>query len=276
MSFDARQLGYSQPDSYLHPDERRKLTRMREQAAERRLRQMNPSPPSPTNWNELLLSSLERPVIDFEHASRVIKCTPGKAVVEMHNAAKRASGILLPASGRLLPDVGTLLSIGQPTEQQIELGADLIPLAPGDTVLCRPDDGMWFEHFEHSGYVAQGRVKFFGIAGTRPEHLGEEFAKDRGEYETVPWYESIPAKIEGETLIANYPNILIKREKVEVSLHMPDSFNPYHDTATVIGGKWDGKRIVYQVGDGEMLTFSWGEDEDLALIPAYCVLSEAA
>lgn len=206
-----------------------------------------------TNWNELQLTTLEKPDLDLDRASSVMRMLPGKIAVEMHECEKKGL-IYLPVSNRLRPDVGTVIGVGRG-----------IPLEVGDVVLCRPDDGQWHESFNYGGYEAKGTVRLFGIAGTRPEHVeGQE--KDRGVYEIVPWWESVPARVCDDRILPNGPQVVIRRERIQTSLVMTDN-RLYSDIATVTSGEYEGARITYKILNScDLLTFAYGE-EDLAIIP---------
>lgn len=209
-----------------------------------------------TNWNELLLTSGEAPAVDTSLTARLFTMLPGKVAVEMH-PSETYHGVYLPSSGRLLSCIGTVLAVGPG-----------VALTPGDTVLCRQDDGLWFDHFEYKDYKSQGgRVKFFGIAGTRPEHV-EGFENDRGEYQLVPWNESIPALIKDGNITPTKGNVKVKRERWVSHLELPSNMSQYTDVVTVQSGPKEGARATFKLEHpSDMLTFGLGGEEDYAIIP---------
>lgn len=194
----------------------------------------------PTNWNQLLIHSSDILPCDLDGAAKALTMLPGKVAVEMHDSEQR-NGIYLPSSGRLTPDVGTVVSVGRGTS-----------LVPGDHVLCRPNDGASYGHFSSRDYDPAGNLKLFGIAGIAPR----TDSSDRGVSEPVPWWDSIPATIVDGEIYPNGPWCKVQRDAFrasgEVKILIQSKYGVYSDLCEM------------KAMDLEWLSGQSGKDPDLA------------
>lgn len=125
--------------------------------------------------NTLQLSRLDAPRVDFELASSVIKPLSGRFYAVEFPAVNRVGSVWLSdgASASLSSDMCVVIAVGE--------GVDL---SPGDVVLVRPTHGDWIEDARFGPYVAEGRVRVYGLA-----------CEFQGEPTRVAWDECAPVRV---------------------------------------------------------------------------------
>jgi co-chaperonin GroES (HSP10) len=210
------------------------------------------------NSNTLQVTGYELPPVSPK-AFGAFFCTPGKVVVEMSGQIERIGSIYIPTkvSGKLRCDVGIVVACQPPRNKRGE--ALPMDIKPGDAVLVRPYDGAWFDGFDTGKYQTENQVRFYGIAGTpglKPE--------DRGVYETVPWNDSIVARLVGNVVIPTHGNVLLAIDSGKHEfLALPDGTSLPTQTATVAApgstGYSRGQRVVW-IPSHEDLHIELGEE----------------
>lgn len=94
--------------------------------------------------NQLYLSN------DFPQYEDLGVKSPRRGVIVSMCKADNRGGVFLPSSNRMLPDVGTVISVGE------KYGSDKkdcsIEFRPGDKVAVRPGIGLYFYDYEGSGH----------------------------------------------------------------------------------------------------------------------------
>lgn len=162
---------------------------------------------------------------------------PGRTVVLVAPIREESNGIYIPETvgGRLRPDVGTVVAVG-----------DGVGLQVGDTVAVRPYDGLW-----------QGDLRFYGIARSA----------DYDGTERVHWAESIP--LVKREVWEPTDGVLIRRNKkntgVEVSTEL------WEDTGEVVRSSTrysPGDKVCFKPHMQDALMRLEFEDEDLWLVPS--------
>ena len=120
---------------------------------------------------------LPRPEVDWRAAQAALFLLPGRIAVQMHPATDRIGDVWLTDRRRVVmrPMVGTVLAVGPPDDRR-----NPISVAPGDVVICHPEDGKRMRGFRAGHYQAPEEVRVFGIV-----------AVHRGKPVRVPWHESV-------------------------------------------------------------------------------------
>jgi co-chaperonin GroES (HSP10) len=171
-----------------------------------------------------------------------ITALPGRVAVLMDEKPVSQGGILLPPSGRLNPDTGTVV------------GSGVDGLAIGSRVCVRPYDGAWFDNFQGSGR----QVRFYGVADD--------------------WWTSIVAVLtDSDTAIMpTHDWCLIEREIEPSAFALP---NPKYlsrgkcvgmgGAAVGIHGDLRGQSVQFKaVAQDDTLNFKFGAGEALVLVRA--------
>lgn len=182
----------------------------------------------------------EAPPILWVLAAEVLRMAPGCTAVEMWPVAHDMGGIIIPDkfAKRMRTQVGTVLSAGQ--------GVDV---SPGDVAIVHPLDGQWIDGFGVGAYEAQGEVRLYGVMC---EKLGEPIS--------VPWDESLLAKIEADMIVPLGHNMTLKmpeRREKRGEVYLPNRMQDREDRATVLDV---GSRLerTFKVG-GEFRTLQPGD-----------------
>lgn len=163
----------------------------------------------------IYLGSRPAPV-DLDAAATVFESPPGRAAVLMDLKKEAIGSILLPdeVSGRLRPDVGTVLTSGHES------------MKPGDRVIVSPYAGKWMEGVEIGAFKASSQVRFYGsiaIPGT-PASLRDIF-------------DDIMATLSEKQITCLGGNILVRRPSLrekEGSIYVPDASKKRAPVATVV------------------------------------------
>jgi len=155
----------------------------------------------------------------------------------MHTGTMR-SGLYMPVSGRLNPDVGILVE------------ADIEGPPVGSEVIVKPYDGKWLDNW-HEGR----QLRLYGVV--------------------TPWHSSIVAVRTPIGLEPTWDWVLLKREDAPNHRLLPDHLRYAEGRATVegFGPKVSmlplGAKVVYRPGlDKNALKFAFGID------PAYILVRE--
>lgn len=226
------------------------------------------------------LANQEIPVLPAP-AFSACKALPGKVVVQLAPPRTQMSGFELPITvgQKYWANVGTVLSAGGSRSYLDEWCAPDLFLEPGDHVLLRPYDGMWIDGFSAGGYRAESRVVFYGGAGSPSLYdvtngqMGDK--DDNGEFEPVPWWESVVAKIGEGHIAPTGDNVLVRRKKKEFAIEVPDDLGFWQDEVEVLAcGPFTDVRegpAVVRYTHLDLLDFDFADMEGLAIIPADCI-----
>ena len=165
-----------------------------------------------------------------------VNCLPGRCAVAMYEGVSR-SGLLMPLSGRLSPDLGVCV-------------ASACGVGVGQECLVKPYTGAWYENFQGSGC----QVRLFGVI--------------------EPWYESIPATRHGEWLLPTHDWVLLEREYA-VSEILTVSKRPTCRASVVTVGPevkdvHPDERMVFSEPEDGLLTFKFGPEK----AESWCLIRE--
>ena len=174
--------------------------------------------------------------IDYEAASKALRCLPGRVVVEMLPAKDKVGSIFLPATvaANNRPDVGVVVAHG-----------DDVPLSVGDVVVVRGYDGTWREGFSVGGYQAKSEIRCYGVFATEVS---------KGAPTIVDWSDSILARLDSDMKIKPLgANLLIRRDPIvnkSSTILLPDDATYRTNIGTVVAAGRDcklepGTRVVY-------------------------------
>ena len=174
------------------------------------------------------------PEIDWQSASKHIKCMHGRVVIEMAPAETKRGVIYLPDkfARNERPDVGVVLAAGQDTG-----------LVPGSCVVCRGGDGTWRSGFVAGGYEAKGEVRCFGV-----------FGAFQGECELYDWSDSLVAILHTDlSMTPLKKNLLIKRDATvtqDGSILLSENATYRTNIGTIVNRGSDcelpiGTRVIY-------------------------------
>jgi len=194
------------------------------------------------NVLQLSVSTLEHG-IDWELASRSIRCLPGRIVVEMLPALTHQGVLDVPdvVGDNCRPDVGVVLSQGKPCRY----GGP----APGTLVCVRPYDGSWIEGADCGAYVPSGQIRIYGAF------------KDLDEAVATSWWDSVICGLTLENgrvrLSRPYVDKIVLKldpiEQAEGEILLGDLAQYRNGMATVIAagsavdGLAEGDRVCYDV-----------------------------
>jgi len=145
--------------------------------------------------NTLQIHLRSLPTIDWQTASRSLKCLNGRVIVEMASFEKKKGVLFLPdkVAGNERSDVGVVLAAGNDTG-----------LTVGQCVVTRCADGTHRSDFEAGDYKAVSDVRCYGV-----------FGPTQGECELYDWSDSVLALLNSDlTMTPLRRNLLIKRDPV--------------------------------------------------------------
>ena len=199
--------------------------------------------------NVLYLCESEAPDL---RGLRSLSCLPGRAGVLMHRAATRG-GVYMPGSGRLNPDVGTLVY------------ADIEGPIPGAEVIVKPYSGLWVDDWHTEEVPGEGPVKrqlrMYGVS--------------------EPWHESIVAVKTPLGIEPTWDWVLLERHDTPNYQLLPDRWRFAKDRATVrhLGPRCSllplNAGVIYKPDlNKKALTFAFGANPALILVREKDLLAE--
>lgn len=181
-----------------------------------------------------------------------MRCLPGRVAVAMDYVQER-NGVLLPVSGRISPDTGTVISSGTSKLCRDENGYDYSEEAPpraGARVLVMPYHGMYYED-------AGQDIRILGVAES--------------------WTNSIPAVLINDEVQPLCDWILMERLKgYTTNLELPDSMKRFSEWGKVLG---IGPNARLRLGSDiafnskHLVTFKFSARDEHALIRSSHVLA---
>lgn len=176
---------------------------------------------------------------------RPLSCLPGRCAVLMHKGESRG-GILLPLSGRLNPDMGTVVD------------SDCDGLLLGSEVIVKPYDGLWLDRWHEDR-----QLRLYGVV--------------------VPWHHSILAVRTPLGIEPVWDWVLVKRDDVENHHLLPDKMrcSKSHGSIHAIGPRCEAlpphARVLFssdafEPGAKNAFVF-WGGDPSLVLVKERHILA---
>lgn len=196
------------------------------------------------NVLQLSVSTLEHG-IDWELASRSIRCLPGRIVVEMLGALTHQGILDVPevVGDNCRPDVGVVLAVGAEKAGPVGL------VGPGELVCVRPYDGSWIEGADCGAYVPSGQIRIYGAF------------KDLDEAVATSWWDSVICGLTLENgrvrLSRPYVDKIVLKldpiEQAEGEILLGDLAQYRNGMATVVAagsavdGLAEGDRVCYDV-----------------------------
>lgn len=168
-----------------------------------------------------------------------LSCLPGRAAVLMHNGHQR-SGLWMPLSDRLRPDVGILAE------------ADIDGPAVGSEVIVRPYDGKWIDDW-HDGR----QLRLYGVVDK--------------------WWASIVASRTPVGIEPTWDWVLLSRKDAPNHHLLPDEmrYSKAHGIIQALGPRCSPLKLnsealfspeIWEPGSKKVLSFAFGADPSLVLV----------